>query len=55
MKFIKPFSSFKYCMNSNNSTKNMWRMALRDPAYLFLISMCVGITVYCVYLFMVIF
>ena len=38
MKFVKTFSSFKYCLNFNNSTKDMWKMALRDPAYLVLLS-----------------
>ena len=45
-KFVKPFSSFKYCMDFNNSTKDMWKMALRDPAYLTIIGICLAMTVY---------
>lgn len=41
-KFVKPFSSFPYCLDSKNSTKDMWKMALRDPAYLFWIAMIIG-------------
>jgi len=33
-KFVKPFSSFKYSLDSNISTKDNWKIALRDPAYL---------------------
>jgi type II secretory pathway component PulF len=41
MKFVKFGSSFRYCMNKNNSTKDKWKMALKDPAYLMIVSLCV--------------
>ena len=43
---VKPFSSFQYCLNFNNTTKNMWSMALRDPAYLILMLLFLGIILY---------
>lgn len=46
MRFIKPFDSFKYCMDLNNSTKDMWKMALKDPAYLLIMAICLGMTIY---------
>ena len=46
MKFIKPFSSFKYCMDYNNSTKSMWKMALKDPAYILILVIELGIILY---------
>ena len=45
-KLVKPFSSFKYCLNFNNTTKNMWSMALRDPAYIILMLLFLGIILY---------
>ena len=42
MKFIKPFSSFKYCMNYNNSIKSMWKMALKDPVYIVILVIELG-------------
>ena len=47
-KFIKPFSSFVYCMNNSNSTKDKWKMALRDPAYLVLWSINISLTIYAI-------
>ncbi len=51
MKFVKPFSSFRYCMNFNNSTKDMWKMALKDPAYLLIMAINISMIAYCVYAF----
>jgi len=50
MRFIKPFSSFKYCMDYRNSTKNMWKMALRDPAYLMIWAINLSLLGYTIYL-----
>ena len=47
-KFVKPFSSFKYCMDNNNSTKDMWKVALRDPAYLMLWVSNILLTIYAI-------
>lgn len=33
-KFVKFGSSLRYCLNPNTTTKNRWKIALRDPAYL---------------------
>lgn len=52
IKFIKPFSSIGYCLNKNNSTKNMWKLALRDPGYLFILFLSVGMFFFCLYLFL---
>lgn len=37
-------------MNLNNFTKDMWKMALRDPAYLLLMGISISVNIYCIYL-----
>lgn len=48
--FVKPFSSFYYCFRKDVSNKNKWKMAFRDPAYLFLWFINILFTVFTIYL-----